>query len=143
MILDNLGIVIKQSEAQEAYAKSIGKTVNELTEAEKKQALVNAVVAQGKEELANAGEVALTMAERQAQLSTTWENMKVTIGEALVPTLEKLLDFLQPILDKVADFVANNSELVAGTMKWVAGIALLVAGLSGLALALPAITSAI
>ena len=143
MILDNLGIVIKQSEAQEEYAKSIGKTVSQLTEAEKKQALINAVVKQGKEELAAAGEVALTMAERQAQLNTTWENIKVTLGEALVPVLEKLLNFLQPILDKVADFIANNSELVAGTLKWVAGIAALVAGLSGLALALPAITTAI
>lgn len=143
MILDNLGIVIKQSEAQEEYAKSIGKTVNQLTEAEKKQALINAVVKQGKEELAEAGDVALTMAERQAQLNTTWENMKVTLGEALVPVLEDLLKFLQPILDKVADFIANNSEQVASFMKWAAGIAAVVAGFSGLALALPAITTAI
>lgn len=143
MILDNLGIVIKQSEAQEEYAKSIGKTVNQLTEAEKKQALINAVVKQGREELEQAGEVSLTMAERQAQLQTTWENIKVTLWEALVPVLEKLLDFLQPILDKVQEFVKNNPELVAGIMKWTAGIALLIAGLSGLALALPAITNGI
>lgn len=143
MILDNLGIVIKQSEAQEEYAKQLGKTVNQLTEAEKKQALINAVVKQGREELELAGEVELTMAERQAQLQTTWENMKVTLWEALVPVLEKLLDFLQPILDKVQEFVKNNPELVAGIMKWTAGIALLIAGLSGLALALPAITNGI
>jgi len=45
-ILDNLWIVIKQSEAQELYAKQLWKTVDQLTEAEKKQALTNAVVAQ-------------------------------------------------------------------------------------------------
>jgi hypothetical protein len=36
------------------YAKSIGKTVTQLTDAEKKQALINAVVAQGKKELEEA-----------------------------------------------------------------------------------------
>ena len=51
MILDNLWIVINQAEAQEEYAKSIWKTVSQLTEAEKKQALVNAVVKQWKKEL--------------------------------------------------------------------------------------------
>lgn len=51
MILDNLGIVVNQTEAQKAYAESIGKTVEQLSEREKKQALINAVVAQGKTEL--------------------------------------------------------------------------------------------
>jgi len=61
MILDNLWIVIKQSEAQEEYAKQLWKTVNELTEEEKKQALVNAVVKQWKEELLATWELQLTM----------------------------------------------------------------------------------
>ena len=50
MILDNLWIVINQTEAQEEYAKSLWKTASELTDAEKKQALVNAVVKQWKKE---------------------------------------------------------------------------------------------
>nr|DAE87602.1 MAG TPA: hypothetical protein [Caudoviricetes sp.] len=51
MILDNLGIVVNQTEAQKAYAESIGKTIEQLSDREKKQALINAVVAQGKTEL--------------------------------------------------------------------------------------------
>lgn len=51
MILDNLGIVVNQKEAQEEYAASLGKTVEQLSEAEKKQALINKVVADGKAEL--------------------------------------------------------------------------------------------
>lgn len=141
--MDNLGIVVKQEEAQERYAAMLGKSTKELTAQEKAQALQVVTLQALKEEMEKVGEVPLTMAERQAQLNATWENTKTVLGEALVPVLEKLLDFLQPILDKVADFVANNSELVAGTMKRVAGIAALVAGLSGLALALPAITTAI
>ena len=76
MILDNLGITINAAQANEEYAKSIGKTVNQLTDAEKKQALINKVVADGKKELEAAGEVMLTDAERRQKLIAQIENMK-------------------------------------------------------------------
>lgn len=44
MILDNAGIILKVSDANEAYAKSIGKTVSELDEAEKKIAFQTAAM---------------------------------------------------------------------------------------------------
>ena len=40
-ILDNLGIVVDLDKAYQDYALSVGKTANSLTEAEKKQALIN------------------------------------------------------------------------------------------------------
>jgi hypothetical protein len=48
LILDNLGLVIDQVAANEDYASSLGKTADALTEEEKKQALLNAVLEQGK-----------------------------------------------------------------------------------------------
>ena len=66
-------------EANQKYADSIGKTVKELTDEEKKQALVNAVVSQGKKELEEAGEVQLTMQEKMDRLNATWENTKNVI----------------------------------------------------------------
>ena len=45
LILDNLGIVVNATEANEKYAASIGKTAEALSETEKKQALINAVLA--------------------------------------------------------------------------------------------------
>lgn len=44
MILDNAGIILKVSDANEAYAKSIGKTVEQLDEAEKKIAFQTAAM---------------------------------------------------------------------------------------------------
>nr|DAQ56669.1 MAG TPA: hypothetical protein [Caudoviricetes sp.] len=76
MILDNLGITINAAQANEEYAKSISKTVSQLTDAEKKQALINKVVADGKKELEAAGEVMLTDAERRQKLIAQIENMK-------------------------------------------------------------------
>lgn len=44
MILDNAGIILKVSDANEAYAKSVGKTVEQLDEAEKKLAFQTAAM---------------------------------------------------------------------------------------------------
>lgn len=76
MILDNLGITVNAAQANEEYAKSIGKTVNQLTDAEKKQALVNKVVSDGKKELEAMGEVMLTDPEKRQKLIAQITNMK-------------------------------------------------------------------
>lgn len=142
-ILDNLWIVIKQTEAQELYAQQLWKTVDQLTEAEKKQALVNAVVAQWKEELAQAGEVQETMQEKIARVNATWENMQNTIGDALIPVVDRLLQAITPIIDKVVARVEANPELTATIFEVVTAVAWLTAVFSWLALALPAITTAL
>lgn len=87
-----------------------------MTDAEKKQALVNAVISQGKEELAKAGEVQLTMQERIAKINATWENTKNVIGDALVPVLEKLLTAITPIIEKIAKWIEENPELTANIL---------------------------
>lgn len=112
-ILDNLWIVINAEEVNEKYAQSIWKTVKELTEAEKKQAIVNAVVEQGRRELEEAGEAQLTMQEKIAKLNATRENTKNEIGDALVPVLDKLLTAITPIIEKVAKWIEENPELTA------------------------------
>lgn len=86
-ILDNLGIVVNQTEAQEKYAQSVGKTVEQLSEVEKKQALVNAVVAQGRAELEATGNIAETFAEKQAKLLTTLEDVTTLFGKTLLSSI--------------------------------------------------------
>lgn len=115
-ILDNLWIVINAEEVNEKYAQSIWKTAKELTDAEKKQALVNAVVEQWRKELEEAGEVQLTMQEKIAKLNATRENTKNVIGDALVPVLDKLLTAITPIIEKVAKWIEENPELTANLL---------------------------
>lgn len=143
MILDNLWIVIKQSEAQEIYAKELWKTVDQLTEAEKKQALVNAVVKQWKEELLATWELQLTMAERLQIVNAQRENTKKIIWDALLPVIQRVLEVITPVIQKVADRIAENPKLTANIMLTITAIAWLIAVVSWLALALPAITTAI
>ena len=115
-ILDNLWIVINAEEVNEKYAQSIWKTAKELTEAEKKQALVNAVIEQGRKELEESWEVQLTMQERLAKVNATRENTKNVIWDALIPVLDKLLTAITPIIEKVAKWIEENPELTANLL---------------------------
>lgn len=142
-ILDNLWIVIKQSEAQEMYAQMLWKTVDQLTEAEKKQALTNAVVAQWKKELAEAGDVQETMQEKLARVNAQRDNLKNTIWDALIPVVDKLLKAVTPIIEKVVNWAEKNPKLIATIMWVITAVAWLIAVFSWLALALPWIMTAI
>lgn len=103
LILDNLGITIKVWEAQEKYAASIGKTVKELTDLEKKQALINAVVTEWKQQLKEAWDVVLNTAER-------WEKFKVFVKDSMTVAWQWLIYFTL----KLADW----SEIVALSFQW-------------------------
>lgn len=96
MILDNLGITIKLGAAHEAYAKQIGKSVAALTDEEKKQALINAVLAQGRASLQAAGDAALDQAASVDRAAASWANLKAKVGEgvlkAVAPGLNNLSD---------------------------------------------------
>ena len=50
-LLDELGIMVRLDEATQEYAKGIGKTANALTSFEKRQAFMNAVLAEGEKEV--------------------------------------------------------------------------------------------
>lgn len=120
MILDNLGIVVNQAEAQELYAQSIGKTVEQLTVAEQKQALINKVVSDAKEELKNSGDVVLTFWMRVAQLQTAWENFGARVGVvlngALGGALDDAIDRINEFFDKIADRVEDNADNISNAI---------------------------
>jgi phage-related protein len=91
MILDNLGLTIDLSDAYDAYAKTVGKTAEELSKAEQQQAVLNAVVAQGDDFIAKMGGELGGSQMAMAQLSTTVGNLKDALGTALLPVLTAIL----------------------------------------------------
>lgn len=85
LILDNLGIVLKLGPVNEAYAESLGKTVDELSAAEKKQALLNAVLDEGNAMLAKAGGLVEDNASKYEQFNAQLENSKNLLLENFIP----------------------------------------------------------
>jgi hypothetical protein len=99
LILDNLGLVIKQGEAHEKYAASIGKAVDELTGEDKQMALLNAVLETGTNLIAQVGGNvdATTDAFDQltVQMGESWDQTKRGIAVALTPLIESMVEVRQ------------------------------------------------
>jgi len=84
MILDNLGIVLDAETTYKEYAKSLGKTADQLTATEKKQALLNRVLDEGGKQIAAAGGIADNAADKFQKLDTKIANLKTRLGELVV-----------------------------------------------------------
>jgi hypothetical protein len=110
LILDNLGIIVSVDEANKAYAASIGKTVAQLSEAEKKQALINQVLAQGRASLDATGGAVDSMAGDFARLGAASDNAKTATGELLAILLKYPAKITTEILIKATDGIRQITE---------------------------------
>lgn len=91
MILDNLGIQVNLTEANDAYALSIGKAASELTKEEQQAALMQQVLAKLAENTAAMPDITDNASTKMAQLQTTFQNIKDTVGMSLLPIMTALL----------------------------------------------------
>ncbi len=103
MILDNLGLTIKLGDANQQYADEIGKTVEELTKQEKQIALTNAVIVASADDMRRFGDSEKNTNERTQELQASIVDLKVKIGEALLPTMEKLTKETKKYVDGLTD----------------------------------------
>lgn len=94
-LLDNLGIWFSASEANREYAETLGKNVDELTDAERKQAFLNKALKAGREHVARLGDITGGATEAYQQFSATLEDCKSTIGEHVLPVVRLLLGGLK------------------------------------------------
>lgn len=100
MILDNLGITVKIGDANLKYAESLGKTVEQLTAAEKKQALLNEVLISGEDIIRKVGEAGqqLTDVERWQQTAAAAADLRAELGMNLLQTMGEVFEASTDIL---------------------------------------------
>ena len=91
LILDNFGITLKMAEAQEIYAKQLGKSTEELTESEKKMAFQQAAISKLMEKSAALGDITTDGVSTFAQFNTIMTNLQATIGALVLPSIVKVL----------------------------------------------------
>lgn len=99
LILDNLGIIVKQEQAYKDYAAQLGVTTEQLTDNQRAEALKKAVLESGNKAVAEAGDLALSSSERIQKMQVRVEELRIEIGEKLLPTLLKVFDTLSDYID--------------------------------------------
>lgn len=112
-LLDELGITLNRTTAYQAYSAVIGKTAKELTELEKKQAILNEIYRQA-EVVGGSYEASMGTAGKQAQsLARHVEELQLAIGNAFLPVYEAKIQFMTAMWKEMRRFIDENSEALS------------------------------
>ena len=117
-LLDELGIFTKVGKATEDYARNVGKSVDSLTDFEKRQAFANAVLKEGREKFGEIAGEANAYDKLLASLKNTSQQILSVVNEFIAP---------------IAKLLAENTGLITA--------AIAIASIKILKQALPALTS--
>src|SRR5690606_20847824 len=95
------GLVLKVGEANEAYARAIGKAVDQLTAEEQQIALLNATLEAGRVGIEQYGKSALQASEYMARIQTTITNTLDRLALAVQPIFTLFLAIADTILSAI------------------------------------------
>jgi hypothetical protein len=121
-IADNLGLVVGVEEANIRYAKALGVTVEQLTDAERKQAFLNMMLEEGEKKMAELGETTLDSAAKIEQANAAWDDTKVAVGEAAV-TLGETTGAMGFLSETANNVTADLNTARETTWNWQAALA--------------------
>lgn len=113
VVVDNAGVTKNVAKMWEDYAKKIGKTTNNLTQAEKIQAEVNGILEETKFQSNDAALYANTYSGKIAQLNSAFTNMKTAIGNAIQP----LAKLFVPIITIAVNAVTKLFTALSGLLS--------------------------
>lgn len=117
ILVDNAGVTKNVAKMWDEYAKSIGTTARNLTQQQKIQAEVNGIMEETKFQIGDAAKLAGTYSGQIAMLSFNFQQLKVAVGDALIPIAQAVLPGINAIiaaLTKLANMFAKVTALLFG-----------------------------
>lgn len=112
ILVDNAGVTKNVAKMWEDYAHSIGTTANNLTQQQKIQAEVNGILEESKYQAGDAAKVAGTYSGQLMQLSFSFTNLKIAVGNAIMPIAQKVLPVINSMIacfTRLANAVASSA----------------------------------
>lgn len=91
ILVDNAGVTKNVAKMWDEYARSIGTTANNLTQQQKIQAEVNGILEETRFQTGDAAKVAGTFSGQMMQLGFSFNNLKVAVGNAIIPIIRAIL----------------------------------------------------
>ena len=123
MILDNLGIQVNLTEANEAYAASIGKSAKDLTKAEQQTAVMNMTMEKLAINTASMPSIAGTAGQQMASFGVQVQNLRNDIGVALLPVMSAVMSVMAQLASKVFPLLVKAAQGLSSALMavWNAG----------------------
>lgn len=119
MILDNLGYILNLDTAYQRYADTLGKTVSELTDAEKTIAFNNEVMRVGEEQMEKLGEQGRTTKDMFARIGATVEDAKTAFGGFIMEALRPIIDLFALLANLILPPLKEGFKFLANILKGV------------------------
>jgi len=120
-ILRNIGLTVSFESAYKEFAATLGKSAGALTQQEKTQARLNAVMEQGKQ-IAGTYEAAMgTASKLLSSMVRQMANLTVQIGDLFLPSFTVIMDAVYKGVSELNKFLENNREKI---QRWGAEIGL-------------------
>lgn len=116
-LVDNLGLQVKVREANERYAASVGKSVNELTAEEVQLAFLNEVLRAGNTLVGQVGGTVDTMNDAFSRAEASATNLKVAIGEKLAPAVTSAVNAWAAFLDMLSQPLLSDQDQATYQIK--------------------------
>ena len=113
VVVDNAGVTKNVAKMWEDYAKSIGKTTNNLTQQEKIQAEVNGILEETKFQSRDASIYANTYSGKVAQLNTAFTNFKTAVGNVIQPIAKLFIPIITTAVNAVTKLFTALSGLLS------------------------------
>ena len=127
---DAAGVTENLSVMESKYAESIGKTVGQLTEAEKNQAYLNRTMEAAAPFAGAAAQYMETLAGKQGEYSQAMRETQVAYAEALEPTLTKIEEMKTKAIETIGDLISINDSATVGITTFIVTLGTLALGLT-------------
>ncbi len=111
LILDNLGLIIDLESATKRYADTIGKSADQLTTAERKQALLEEAFRQGATAIEANRDAADSAATQFERLDANSQNLRDLLGELIAQGSAAYIASLADALEHASNVLDGRAEL--------------------------------
>ena len=112
ILVDNAGVTKNVAKMWEEYAKSIGKSVNELTQAEKIQAEYNGIINETRFQMGDAATYTKTFGGQVQVLKGNFSTMQAAIGKVVAPIAGLFIPYINAAISAVTAFAVRMQQVL-------------------------------
>ena len=117
ILVDNAGVTKNVSKMWQDYARQIGVSVNNLTQAQKIEAEVNGIMQETRFQMGDAAKVANTFSGQASALSYAFNRLKVAVGDFIKPIIQAVMPAITTLINwltKLFECLAKITALLFG-----------------------------